>query len=51
MERSLHWYIESLCILISTYTIAPATKEVSRKIIITNKDDLTKENATVKQTC
>ena len=60
MERSLYWYIRSLHIPINTYTTALTTKQVARKVllapclieaysIITNKDDLHKENARIKQ--
>ena len=54
MERSLYWYIGSPCILTNTYTTALNTKQVAKKVsslfkkacsIITNKDDLNKENA------
>ena len=64
MERSLYWYIGSLHILTNTYTTALTTaltnKQVARKVvvsclfnraysIITNKDDLHKENTRIKQ--
>ena len=56
MKRSLYWYIGSLRILTNTYTTALSTKQVvvsswlnSSYSIITNKDDLTKENARIKQ--
>ena len=60
METSLYWYIGSLQILTNTYTTALTTKQVARKsvvssmfnrayTIITNKDDLHKENARIKQ--
>ena len=59
MERSLYWYIGSLHILTNTYTTTLTIKQVARKLvsslfnraysIITNKDDLHKENARIKQ--
>ena len=59
MERSLYWYIGSLHILNNTYSAALTNKQVARKVfsslfnrayfIITNKDDLTKENNRIKQ--
>ena len=55
MERSLYWYIGSLCILTKTYTTALTTKQVARKVLflpclqVTNKDDLYKENARIKK--
>ena len=59
MERSLYWNIGSLHILTNTYTAAFTTKQVARKCvsslfnrtysIITNKDDLHKEIARIKQ--
>ena len=60
METSLYWYIGSLQILTNTYTTALTTKQVARKSvvssmfnraysIITNKDDLHKKNARIKQ--
>ena len=60
MEKSLYWYIGSLHILTNTYTTA-LTHQTSCKesvvsslfnraySIITNKDDLHKENARIKQ--
>ena len=55
MERSLYCYIGSLRILPNTYATAPTTKQVARNVLlniplcITNKDDLTKENARINQ--
>ena len=55
MERSLYWYIGSQAILTNTYIIALTTKQVDSSLfnraysIITNKDDLNKENARIKQ--
>ena len=50
MEKSLYWYIGNLRILTNTYTTTLTTKQVARKdSIITNKDDLYKENARIKQ--
>ena len=60
MERSLYWYTGSLRKLADTYNTALSTKQVVRKVLfppcsikriplsITNKDDLTKENARIK---
>ena len=52
MERSLYWYIGSLHILTNTCTTSLTTKQVAMKVlysIITNKDDLHKENIRIKQ--
>ena len=59
MERALYWYIGRLHILTNTYITALTTTEVARKVvsslfntaysIITNKDDLHKENTRTKQ--
>ena len=58
MERSLFWYIGNPRILTNTYTTARTTKQVESIVsslfnrsysIIANKDDLTKENAKIKQ--
>ena len=57
MERSQYWYIGSLQILANTYTTALTTKHgnccfllFNREYsIITNKDELIKENARIKQ--
>ena len=59
MERSLYWYIGSLHILTNTYTIAHHQTSCKESVvsslfnraysIITNKDDLHKENARIKQ--
>ena len=60
MERSVHWYIGSLHILTNIYTAALSTKQFERKefnstlfnrtyYIIVNNDDLTKENARIKE--
>ena len=59
MERSLYWYIESLHILTNTYNIALIITSCKESVvsflfnraysIITNKDDLHKENARIKQ--
>ena len=57
MERSLCWYIGSLRILTNTFTTVLTTKQVASVVsslinrayyIITNKDDLYKENARIK---
>ena len=60
MERSLYRHIGSLHILTITYTMTLTVKQVVKEIvvsalfnracsIITNKDDLTKENTRIKQ--
>ena len=58
MERSLYWYIGGLCILTNIYTTALTNKQVARKVlfspcliehIITNRDDLYKDNTRIKQ--
>ena len=60
MERSLYQHIGSLHILTITYTMTLTVKQVVKEIvvsalfnracsIITNKDDLTKENTRIKQ--
>ena len=51
MERYLHWYIGNLNILTNTYTTAPTTKSSmfnTAYSIITNEDDLHKDNASIK---
>ena len=58
MERSLYWYIGNLHILTNAYTTALTIKQVASVVsslfnraysIITNKDDLHKENARIRQ--